>query len=120
METTRHDYSDDECAKILERLAPRLRENSKARLLVNEIVVPLLPTVLSSETRPLSESTPQAQSSFVEMTSMMQLHSLAFQGGYERTYQEYKSIFERAGYHVVRFHQIQTFTAIMEVALTSG
>lgn len=115
--TISHDYSDEDCVKILQCLKPRLLDTPKARLLVNEIVVPLFPTIRGAENRPMSEFKPEKQSSFLEMSSMMQLHSVAFQGGYERSYQEFENIFRRAGYQVVQFHQIQMFTAVMEVVV---
>ncbi|KAF9894563.1 hypothetical protein FE257_006448 [Aspergillus nanangensis] len=112
-----HDYSDNVCVKILENLKSRMLESPKTRILINEIVVPSLPvTTLKGVNLPTSESKPRTQSSFVEMTSLMQLHSVAFQGGYERTYPEYQKIFDRAGYQVVNFYQLQLYTSIMELA----
>ena len=114
--SSRHDYSDDDCVKILERLKPRMLENPRTSLLVNEVVVPTLPTLRGSENKPISEAKPQRQSSFVEVTSVMQLHSVAMQGGLERTYQDFEAIFKRAGFCVHHFYQLQFFTAIIEIA----
>ncbi|EXJ66230.1 uncharacterized protein A1O5_10846 [Cladophialophora psammophila CBS 110553] len=116
MRAVLHDYSDDDCVTILQRLKPRMLENPQARLLINEVIVPSLPTLKGSENRPISETKPQRQSSFVEITSVMQLHSVAMQGGFERTYQDFEAIFKRAGFRVHHFYPLQFFTAIVEVA----
>ncbi|KIV90848.1 hypothetical protein PV10_05456 [Exophiala mesophila] len=111
-----HDYSDDDCVTILNRLKPRLLENPRARLLVNEVLVPILPTVPGHENRPISDTKPTDQSCFVEVTSAMQLHSVAMQAGFERTFQEFDAIFKRAGYQVHQVYQLQYFTAIVEIS----
>jgi hypothetical protein len=66
------DYRDDEA---LENLLHMLVKNPKARILVNELIIPSFITSAENPTAPASESLPSSQSGYPEMCHMMQLNT---------------------------------------------
>ncbi|CAK7227435.1 hypothetical protein SCUCBS95973_006542 [Sporothrix curviconia] len=112
-----HDYTEEECITILQNVAPRLRKNPKARILINEIVKPSLLTPDPKAEGPASKRVPRTQSAFIEMSSIMQLHSTAFLAGRERSYYDFRDLFDKAGYRIEHFQQLHLFSCIMRIAL---
>ncbi|CAK7216700.1 hypothetical protein SCUCBS95973_002895 [Sporothrix curviconia] len=113
-----HDYTDAECVQVLRQIAPQLQRNHSARVLINEIVKPSL--VVSDEQRdqPASSLVSRKQSAFLEMSSLMQLHTTAFLNGKERSYDDFAQLFADAGYRIVRYNRLHVFTAIIEICLS--
>ncbi|KAH7155943.1 S-adenosyl-L-methionine-dependent methyltransferase [Dactylonectria macrodidyma] len=96
-----HDYTDEESIQILNQLAPQLQKNPEARLLVNEIVKTSLYVPPGQENEPASKLVPEKQSEFLEMTSLMQLHTTAFLAGLERSFTDFEQLFKKAGYRLL-------------------
>lgn len=77
-----HDWSDDYCHKILQRVAAAMTPGY-SRLLINEMLVP-----------EQGATKYQAQSDIAMM---------AFSGGMERTKSQWRTLLETAGFQIVEF-----------------
>lgn len=113
----RRDYEDDVAVKILAQLIPALRKNPKAKVLVNELIVPTLITPSASTDAPASRRLPAAQSGYPTTCHMMSLSTMALMGGKERTFGDIVKIGLRAGLKLSRFHQFRMFTGTVEFEL---
>lgn len=113
----RRDYEDDVSANILAQLIPALRKNPKAKVLVNELIVPSLITPYASADAPASQCLPAAQSGYPTTCHMMSLSTMALMGGKERTFGDIVKIGESAGLRFSRFHQFRMFTGTVEFEL---
>jgi hypothetical protein len=114
----RRDYEDDISTKILAQLIPALRKNPKAKVLVNELIVPSLitPSAASADA-PASRRLPAAQSGYPSTCHMMSLSTMVLMGGKERTFGDIVKIGENAGLRFSRFHQFRMFTGTVEFEL---
>ncbi|CAK7238123.1 hypothetical protein SEUCBS140593_010349 [Sporothrix eucalyptigena] len=112
-----HDYTDADCVRILHTVANQLQQNPQARVLINEIVKPSMVVPEHDKDAPASNAAVRTQSAFLEMSSLMQLHTTAFLAGKERSYDEFQLLFAQAGYRIARYHHLHLFTAIMELEL---
>lgn len=113
----RRDYEDHVSAKILAQLIPALRKNPKAKVLVNELIVPTLLTPSTSTDTPASRRLPAAQSGYPSTCHMMSLSTMVLMGGKERTFGDIVKIGESAGLKFSRFHQFRMFTGTVEFEL---
>jgi hypothetical protein len=113
------EYEDEDAQKVLENLRYALEKNPKARVLVNELIIPSFVTPVSSPNAPASECLPPNQSGYTEACHMMQLNTMALMGGKERTYADIVKIGEAAGLKVAKFHQLRMFTGTIEFELAS-
>ena len=110
------EYSDEDASKPLAAIVPALKKNPAARLLINEII---LPTLVISDTdsknnKPVSDYIPSQQSSCVDMAHMMTMNTWTMFGGKERTFEEMKSVIEKAGLRIDKFYKFRTFTVMIE------
>lgn len=110
---SRCEYPDDKCVQILEQLKPQLISSPASSVLINEVTVPRLPSEPQSH-----DIFQNRQSLLPQMTSLMQLHSIAFLGLKERTYEEYETLFSLAEYSVTGFYDLHLYTSLFELSLT--
>lgn len=87
-----HDWSDDQCARILSSC--RQAMSNKSRLLVVDSVVP-------------AGNVPHP-------SKVMDILMMVFAGGYERTEQEFKDLFERAGLKLTSVTMTRSSLSIVE------
>lgn len=113
----RRDYEDDVSVKILAQLVPALRKNPKAKVLVNELIVPSLITPPAAADAPASRRLPGEQSGYPTTCHVMSLSTMALMGGKERTFGDIVKIGEKAGLRFSRFHQFRMFTGTVEFEL---
>ena len=111
------DYPDDVAQKIFESLRPALEKNPKAKILVNELIIPSFITPVEKPNIPASECLPPSQSGYPETCHMMQINTMALMGGKERTYSDIVKIGKAAGLKVSKFHQLRMFTGTIEFEL---
>jgi len=111
------DYQDEVSQKILENLRCALERNLKARILVNELIIPSLITPASAPDQPAADNLPPSQSAYPDTCHMMQLSTMILMGGKERTFADLAKIGEAAGLKVVKFHQLRMFTGTIEFGL---
>ncbi|OIW35198.1 S-adenosyl-L-methionine-dependent methyltransferase [Coniochaeta ligniaria NRRL 30616] len=111
------DYEDEVSARILAQLIPALRKNPKAKVLVNELIVPSLITSPTTADTPASRRLPPAQSGYPTTCHMMSLSTMVLMGGKERTFRDIVKIGESAGLKFSKFHQFRMFTGTVEFEL---
>ncbi|KAK5211518.1 hypothetical protein LTR41_002979 [Exophiala xenobiotica] len=111
------DYEDDVSAEILRQLIPALKKNPRARVLVNELIVPSLITPPSTANAPASQHLPTEQSAYPSTCHVMSLSTMVLMGGKERTFSDIVKIGEKAGLRFRRFHQFRMFTGTVEFEL---
>lgn len=116
------DYDDETSARLLAQLVPALKKNPKAKVLVNELIIPSLITPRSSVEAnvPASQRLPPNQSGYPQACHMMQLSTMVLMGGKERTFGDIVKIGRAAGLRVSKFHQLRMFTGTIEFELDDG
>ncbi|KAI1611801.1 S-adenosyl-L-methionine-dependent methyltransferase [Exophiala viscosa] len=113
------DYDDDTSARLLAQLVPALKKNPRAKVLVNELIVPSLITPQSQieANTPAAKRLPPNQSGYPQACHMMQLSTMVLMGGKERTFGDIVKIGRAAGLRVSKFHQFRMFTGTIEFEL---
>lgn len=114
------EYDDNEAVKVLSLLATALRENPKARIILNEIVIPTSIVDQARYNIAPSNYISDRQSNYAPMAHLMTMNCWTMFGGKERTYEEMNSVITRAGLKIENFYKFSIFTVMIECCLADN
>jgi len=114
------EYDDDEAVKVLALLAAALPENPKARIMLNEIVIPTSIVDESKYNTAPSDYIDGRQSNYAPMAHLMTMNCWTMFGGKECTYEEMNSVITAAGLKIENFYKFSIFTVMMECCLADN
>jgi O-methyltransferase domain len=111
------DYDDEEALKFLSWIIPALRENPKSRIIFNEIVVPTDIVDKSKLLLAPSQYISATQSSYQRAAHLQTMNTWTLFGGKERTFEQFRVLFDKAGLKLEKFYKFSIFTVMMECCL---